>query len=211
MKNILGINLQDLLKEAVKESVGDIVSSKGSDNEKLKQKQAAHSMKSFKASKKSKQGIDKEENSGTAVDEDEGESGLINKKKSSEETPDVDLPAIIDLIGSIRSGRSLKDRDVLKDFKIYFKRLNGNERLALYAFLTGISKIMLAPESEDLDKVKKPSSDPYSVQMDREIKKKKKPDSDTNSSDKKDDDTPIMIGEAQDKTGILRKLKVYRQ
>tara|TARA_B100002019_G_C21274065_1_gene604125 strand:+ start:2964 stop:3596 length:633 start_codon:yes stop_codon:yes gene_type:complete len=210
MKNILGINLQDLLKEAVKESVGDIVSSKGSDNEKLKQKQAAHAMKSFKAAKKSKQGIDKDEDkTGTAVDEDEDTAGLINKKSSSEETPDVDLPAIIDLIGSIRSGRSLKDKDVLKDFKIYFKRLNGNERLALYAFLTGISKIMLAPESEDLEKVKKPSSDPYSVQMDREIEKKKS-DSDSKSSSKKSDDTPIMIGEAQDKTDILRKLRVYR-
>ena len=85
MKNILGINLQDLLKEAVKESVGDIVSPKGSDNEKLKQKQAAHAMKSFKASKKSKQGIDKAEDpTGSAVDEDEDTAGLINKKSSSE-------------------------------------------------------------------------------------------------------------------------------
>ena len=212
MKNILGINLQDLLKEAVKESVGEIVSPKGSENEKLKQKQAAHAMKSFKASKKSKQGIDKDENkTGAPVDEDEEASGLINKKKSSEETPDVDLPAIIGLIDAIRSGRSLKDKDVLKDFKVYFKRLNGNEQLALYAFLTGISKIMLAPEDEDVDKVKKPSSDPYSVQMDREIeKKRKKTGSGSKSSSKKSDDTPIMIGEAQDKTDILRKLRVYR-
>ena len=51
MKNILWINLQDLLKQAVKESVGEI---HGSDNEKLKQKQAAASMKNFHASKKSK-------------------------------------------------------------------------------------------------------------------------------------------------------------
>ncbi len=208
MKNILGINLHELLKEAVRESVGEVV---GSDNEKLKQKQAAAAMKNFHASKKSKQGIDKEEEeSGTAVDEDEDTAGLINKKKSASETPDVDLPALIDLIGSIRSGRSLKDKDVLKDFKVYFKRLNGNERLALYAFLTGISKIMLAPEAEDVDKVKKPSSDPYSVKMDREIKKKKKSDSGKAPGDKKSDDTPIMIGEAQDKTDILRMLKAYR-
>ena len=206
MKNILGINLQDLLKEAVKESVGEVV---GSDNEKLKQKQAAASMKNFHASKKSKNNPNKdEENPSAAVDEDEENAGLINKKKSSSATPEVDLPAIIDLIGSIRSGRSLKDKDVMKDFKIYFKRLNGNERLALYAFLTGISKIMLAPEAEDVEKVKKPSSDPYSVKMDREIKKakKKKPSSD----DKKSDDTPIMIGESQDKSRVIKKLKSYR-
>lgn len=208
MKNILGINLQELLKEAVKESVGEVV---GSDNEKLKQKQAAASMKNFHASKKSKQGIDKSEtNDGNAVDEDENPAGLINKKVTANETPDADLPAIIDLIGSIRSGRSLKDKDVLKDFKIYFKRLNGNERLALYAFLTGISKIMLAPEAEDVQKVKKPSSDPYSVKMDREIEKKKKSDSGKNKSSKKSDDTPIMIGEAQDKSAIIRRLKSYQ-
>lgn len=207
MKNILGINLQDLLKEAVKESVGEVV---GSDNEKLKQKQAAASMKNFHASKKSKNNPNKdEENPSAAVDEDEDNAGLINKKKSSSATPEVDLPAIIDLIGSIRSGRSLKDKDVMKDFKIYFKRLNGNERLALYAFLTGISKIMLAPEAEDVEKVKKPSSDPYSVKMDREIKKakKEKPSGD----DKKSDDTPIMIGESQDKSRVIKKLKSYRR
>ena len=207
MKNILGINLQDLLKEAVKESVGEVV---GSDNEKLKQKQAAASMKNFHASKKSKNNPNKdEENPSAAVDEDEENAGLINKKKSSSATPEVDLPAIIDLIGSIRSGRSLKDKDVMKDFKIYFKRLNGNERLALYAFLTGISKIMLAPEAEDVEKVKKPSSDPYSVKMDREIKKVKKEKS--SSDNKKSDDTPIMIGESQDKSLVIKKLKSYRR
>lgn len=207
MKNILGINLQDLLKEAVKESVGEVV---GSDNEKLKQKKAAASMKNFHASKKSKNNPNKDaENTESAVDEDEEVAGLINKKKSSSATPEVDLPAIIDLIGSIRSGRSLKDKDVMKDFKIYFKRLNGNERLALYAFLTGISKIMLAPEAEDVEKVAKPSSDPYSVKMDREIKKARK---DKQSQDKKDsDDTPIMIGEAQDKSLVIKKLKSYRR
>lgn len=206
MKNILGINLEQLLREAVKESVDDVV---GSDNEKIKQKQAAASMKNFHASKKSKSNPNKDEELETskAVDEDE-DSSLIKTKKSSSETPDVDLPAIIDLIGSIRSGRSLKDKSVLKDFKVYFKRLNGNERLALYAFLTGISKIMLAPESEEVDNVAKPSSDPYSVKMDREIEKTKKVKK--SSSADKSDDTPIMIGESQDKTRVLQKLKSYR-
>lgn len=206
MKNILGINLQDLLKEAVEESVSEIV---GSDNEKLKQKQAAAAMKGFHATKKSKKDLDQSEQKPTAaVDEDEGSNGLINKK-SATKTPEVDLPALIDLIGSIRSGRSLKDKDVLKDFKLYFKRLNGNERLALYAFLTGIAKIMLAPENEDVEKVKKPSSDPYSVKMDREIKKSKK--SKKQDTAKDTDDTPIMIGESQDKSRILKKLKAYRR
>jgi hypothetical protein len=206
MKNILGINLQDLLKEAVEESVSEIV---GSDNEKLKQKQAAASMKSFHATKKSKKDLDQSEQSpAVTVDEDEGSNGLIDKK-SPVKTPEVDLPALIDLIGNIRSGRSLKDKDVLKDFKLYFKRLNGNERLALYAFLTGIAKIMLAPENEDVEKVKKPSSDPYSVKMDREIKKTKK--SKNQDVAKDSDDTPIMIGESQDKSKILKKLKAYRR
>ena len=66
---------------------------------------------------------------------------------------------------------------------------------------------MLTPESENAEKVAKPSSDPYSVKMDREIKKKKK---DGKKSDKKSDDTPIMIGESQDKSLVIKKLKSYR-
>ena len=70
---------------------------------------------------------------------------------------------------------------------------------------------MLAPENEDVDQVKKPSSDPYSVKMDREIKKSKKSKNKGTTSDSgKGEDTPIMIGESQDKTSILRKLKIYR-
>ena len=65
---------------------------------------------------------------------------------------------------------------------------------------------MLAPEDAEVDDVEKPSQDPYSVRMDRAVKKSKKQPKDKKASD----DTPIMIGEAQDKSAIIRRLKSYQ-
>ena len=114
--------------------------------------------------------------------------------------PEIDLNAIVELVGSIRAGRALKDEGALKDLKSYFQRLNGNERTALYAFLTGISKIMRTPDTEEAPEPKTPDDSPYSVKI-AKISKKVRAKEKTKTSDKpKGDDSPIIVGEAADKS-----------
>lgn len=59
-------------------------------------------------------------------------------------TPDeVDLKNILYSINQIRSGRSLKDREVRDNLDDYFNRLSPVERLALSEFLEGLSDVIV--------------------------------------------------------------------
>jgi hypothetical protein len=194
MKNILGIDLDALLRAAVRESVDAAL---GSD-EKQKQKAAVHSLKPFKAKKKSHDNVEKN------VDEDEAQEP-VSKKQTSEELPEIDLNVIVELVGSIRAGRSLKDKGALKDLKLYFNRLNGNERTALYAFLTGISKIMRTPDSEETPEPKTPDDSPYSVKIDKISKKVRAKSSP--SKEEASDDSPIIVGESANKVFVTRTFR----
>jgi hypothetical protein len=66
-------------------------------------------------------------------------------------TPDeVDLKNILYSINQIRSGRSLKDREVRDNLDDYFNKLSPVERLALSEFLEGLSDVIVdgVPASE---------------------------------------------------------------
>lgn len=56
---------------------------------------------------------------------------------------DVDLKNILYSINQIRSGRSLKDRDVRDNLDDYFNKLAPVERLALSEFLEGLSDVIV--------------------------------------------------------------------
>ena len=199
MENLLKLNLEQILRAAVNESVGDL---KQSPSEKTKQKKLAAELKPFKADNKEK----KDEEKHGEVDEEEDSAPVKKSKTKAEKAPDVDLNAIVELVGSIRAGRSLKDKGALKDLKSYFQQLNGTERMALFAFLTGISKIMRTPDTEEPPEIKTPDDAPYSVKMDRVIKTKtvKK------SSKPKGEDAPIVVGEVADKSAIKKLLRRNR-
>jgi hypothetical protein len=70
----------------------------------------------------------------------------------------INLEMVIEKLNQIRSGRSFKDSEILYQMQVYFKQLNDNEKLALYAFLKGLSQIVTgtipgdaAAEPEDTD------------------------------------------------------------
>ena len=105
------------------------------------------------------------------------------------------LDRVIDQLNVIRAGRSLKDPENKKDLKDYFDRLNGTERTALYAFLSGLSKIMQA--GEQAKQVATPNAEPYSIGM-----KKEKPKSQEEKP--KGSDTPIVVGESANKAKELK-------
>ena len=201
MKEIFGMNLTEILKSAVRESVDAALG-----DEKLKQKKKEDALKDFKApksSKKSSENLDVDEG------EDEGSpepgQGLKEPVQAKEsELPEITLETVIDLIGAIRAGQSLKEKAVLASLKDYFDRLNGNERVALYAFLTGISKVMgnIDDKEQSGAQVDTPKNDPFKIKMKKDTPKR-------DDEPPKGESAPIVVGESANKKREKILLKRY--
>jgi hypothetical protein len=72
---------------------------------------------------------------------------------------------VVDKLNLLRSGKSTRDKEVASQVKKYFNSLSGPERVALYAYLTGLSEIMSG--GEEAKKVEDPSEKPYNVDTKR--------------------------------------------
>jgi ribosomal protein L12E/L44/L45/RPP1/RPP2 len=55
---------------------------------------------------------------------------------------DVGVSDIIDKLNAIRAGRSVKDDEIAKALEAYFMDLDPAERVALFAYLKGISEVV---------------------------------------------------------------------
>lgn len=101
----------------------------------------------------------------TMADDSESDS---DKMKNSE----VTVEDIVDRLNIIRSGRSLKDDSVSSAMAQYVDSLSSEERVALLAFLKGISQIVTG-EIPAEDAVE-PSNDPASIAMQKKNAEKSK-------------------------------------
>ena len=191
MKSLLGLNLQQILEAAVKESVQETIG-----DEKLLQKKTADQLRSFKATKKkSKMDQTSPEKDVDEAEESASADGLkepVKPKKS--ELPEITITRVVDKLNSLRAGKSLKDKELKKELNDYFTKLNGNERVALYAFLTGLDKIMGAEPEESVGaKTPSPRQEPFSIDMKKDspkVSSKKEP---------KGEESPIIVGEVASK------------
>lgn len=221
MKDLFGLNLDQLLKEAVRSALSEnedpiIIKTK----EEIAQREAEAAKKSRQnaykhlANQKADQakGILPEEGS---PDEDTKSKGPV--KLTQDDLPDIDMPKVIEKINLMRAGKSLKDKEIQKQLNDYWDKLNGNERVALYAFMSGISKILSGTEGAV---VKTPKSDPFEVEMDNSDKKIEKSDIKNptktkqtrvkDNSNKEEEIAPIVVGERANKSKILRILNSNR-
>jgi len=84
-------------------------------------------------------------------------------KQQKQEDGELKLDTLIDRLNSIRSGKSFRDKDVHASMQQYFDKLSKEERLALDAFLKGISQIMTGeiPGTEAPD----PNDSPPNIKM----------------------------------------------
>lgn len=176
--------LKIVAKESVSKSYDDILRMR-SDDEKSYQEKLAGEMKAFsKGSGDSKKKVDSEadddsesdsEGSSLADDLDdsepteqqpddvEGDSGDSDDDSHEIAGKDVTFGLIKDMINTVRSGKSLKDKPTRMNLKKYFLQLDDPEKIALYKFLKGIAAIITAGiESDD---AAEPSDDPDSVRM----------------------------------------------
>ena len=203
-KKLLGFNLDELISSSLdslfeskytnlpEEELGELTN-QAAMSDKLKKHKARFSKKG-----KSDEGD---------VGDEAAENTTKTVKVKPEKIPDIDAKAIRTKIDNIRAGRSLKQKDVRSALDAYFQKLNGPERVALFAFLTGLEKIL----GQASKKAKPPHVDPYNIDMeqDQEVeggKKKELPQGTKELSKNKKSETPIIVGERADVNAIKAKL-----
>jgi len=195
MNKLLGVDIDTIIKRVLVETLGA---------EKDVQDKKSKEMKDFKAPPDSGKKKSDEE-----VDEAEDEESPVQTPEEADKS--VKASDIVDLLGRMRSGQSLKDEKVRKDFQEYFNGLGGAERLAMKAFMAAITDIV-AGENSGSDIKDEPTPEDLGVDMEVEDKPKKKvkKKSKKDGESKKDDSAPIVVGEAANKSRelqVLRRLK----
>tara|TARA_A100001015_G_C15012056_1_gene723596 strand:+ start:1553 stop:2143 length:591 start_codon:yes stop_codon:yes gene_type:complete len=194
VNKLLGVDIDTIIKRVLVETLGA---------EKDVQDKKSEEMKDFKAppdsgKKKSDEEVDEAEEEGPVQTPEEVDKSV----KASD---------IVDLLGRMRSGQSLKDQKVRKAFQQYFDGLGGAERLAMKAFMSAITDIVAGENSEeDIRDEPTPEDLGIDMEVEDEPKKKVKKKSKKASASKKDDSAPIVVGEAANKSRelqVLRRLK----
>jgi len=208
-KKILGEDIEAIIRESLQ---GLFEADDGGLGERHKQalaKQKKDDRK--KAAKASKTGDDSDQMGDEAED-----AGIEVQKKTvkvkHEKVPEINANKIADKINELRAGKSLKEKETMAALKTYFQKLNGPERIALYAFLNGLVKVL----GDGTGDVKTPHSKPYSIDMEQEKPEQKsssdkKPEGSKEPSASEKSENPIVVGESANKKKILKTLSANRR
>ncbi len=200
-KKLLGIDIEDLINDSLR-GLFEVREDESTANmaEKLRQLDRA---KHEKDRKEKKKGEKTTETVGDEADEPESSPAKPVQIKH-EKIPEIDAESIADKINSIRSGKSLKEEDTMKALNAYFQKLNGPERIALFAFLAGLEKVL----GDVTGDVKTPHSKPFNIDMEQEkpTEKKAKPKGSKDPSSNSAGENPIIVGERADTSSIKAKL-----
>lgn len=203
-KKILGEDIESIIRDSLR---GLFEADDGGLGERHKQALAKQKKADRKAAKK-------EADSGSVGDEADGDQIEVQKtvKVKHEKVPEINANKIADKINELRAGKSLKDKETMSALKEYFQKLNGPERIALFAFLSGLAKVLGDGEGD----VKTPHSQPYSIDMEQDQPSKKvdsdkKPEGTKATSSSEKSETPIVVGESANKRSILKVLSSNRR
>ena len=206
------MNIDEIIKKATLSSLkesGLLNEDREQEQELRRQQHAADAMKDFKAPTKKDNENDKtlQDKKSDDADEADDDAGLKPKSPKSEKLPQITVRKVIDKIDDIRAGYSLHTKKGIKDLTLYFNRLSKNEQIALYAFLTGIEQVMDSETEIDGPTADLPAKKPYGIKMKRSKSKVKIPKQKSGKKSKKSDETsPIVVGEAADKSNIKKRL-----
>jgi hypothetical protein len=89
----------------------------------------------------------------------EGGGDEFQKLKKGE----VSYDDVVEKINSIRSGKTLRDKDISSNLETYFNDLSTAEKVALFAYLKAISQILTG--EIEAEKAQDPGETPASVDM----------------------------------------------
>lgn len=133
--------------------------------------------------------------------------------------------AIKDKLNILRGGKSLKNPDVQNSLKQYYNGLNSTEKSTLLVLLTGVAQVLAGVESGDT------AVDLHDVGIDIENKNPEKLNKQKSPENKKPETTkthtkgtsqpvdikkhgeekPIVVGENQDKSKVLKIFQEYKK
>lgn len=99
-------------------------------------------------------------------------SKTVDDEKQKMKKGDVTADDVVDRLNAIRSGKSFKDEAIAGKLSEYVDSLSKAERVALLAFLKGISQIVTGEVSAD--QAIDPASNPANVKMEKGDEEKKK-------------------------------------
>lgn len=102
---------------------------------------------------------------------DDSSSKTMDDSKEKMKKGEVSASDVIERLNAIRSGRSFKDEDIASKLEEYVGSLSKPERVALLAFLKGISQVVTG-EIPATDAVS-PDSNPANIEMKKGEEKKK--------------------------------------
>jgi hypothetical protein len=168
------------------------------------------------------------------VEEEDEEEQLLGAESDTEQSDETEEPleaetpvekdavravsfdSIKKAIKVLRSGKSV-DSDVVDDsLNVYYDRLDDNERLVLYTFLSELSKIMnLSIEGDDAQDPGDPPVNIDFVSGEEEADQKASADADAleeeepveAETDEEDTAPPIEVNENQDKAKLIEKIR----
>ena len=202
-------DLEAYLVRLVQEATGEAMATTGRE-ERRRQGNMDKSTKEFEK-KGSKDEVDEaEEDEASANEKEESAEEVPSadvKKPSEQKVAKANLKDIIKTLNIMRSGRSTKDPEVRKALKSYVDALTTGEQQSLYAFLSGLSEMMVGGETG------KEATDPHGLGL------KTKPIEDEGDEDQKPKvsvsvkekegtpDAPIVVGEHADKSRELSRLR----
>ena len=136
-----------------------------------------------------------------ADSEEEKKKDDVKTEKPKKELVDISIDDVVEKLNMMRSGQSANKKEVKDNLDEYFKSLSMGERQSLYVFLDALNQILTA--GVDGEKAPEP-------QGDKGIKFKATRTSDPTPAQKEKSDSIIVVGESQNKTEILRKLRELR-
>jgi hypothetical protein len=142
------------------------------------------------------------ESSGSSGGEQAAPSKTIDDEKQKMKSGNVNTDDIIGKLNYMRSGKSFNDEQIHRKMDEYIKSLSKEERIALFAFLKGISQIVtgeIAP-----DDAAEPDDNPANIEMkksnEKQVKsiqpnviKKAGGDSTKSKTNAEDDSSPTPI------------------
>ena len=105
-------------------------------------------------------------------DEDKGSSKTLDSEIEKLAKGNVTADDVIEKLNSIRAGRSFRDEAISSKLEEYIESLTKAEKVALLAYLKGLSQIVTG--EFDVDDVMDPGDDPATIAMKKKNQAQKK-------------------------------------
>lgn len=234
-KKRLSALLKLLAEESVSKAREDLLGS--AESERMFQTDLASDLQRLrKSGKKQDPDVHEEDDEDLFADEPKKKKKKADPKQDKQPDPEDAAPTeepqgssggehvtftmIKDRVNTIRSGRSLRDKEIREELKSYFKGLSDEEQIALHAFLDGIAQVLTA--GIEGSEAEEPSEPPHNVSMtsndggsrDSSFKKKGKKSKKASrkaplgkKSGLEDTSPPIDVGRKQRTESVRKRLR----